>query len=58
MLTFDLTPWRWFDIEPVSAAVFGVPAGAIALVLVSLWFDRSGGADQAFVRKVRSPALD
>ncbi len=58
MLTFGLTPWRWFDIEPVSAAVFGVPAGALALVLVSLWFDRSGGADQAFVRRVRSPAQD
>lgn len=58
MLAFGLSPWRWFDIEPVSAAVFGVPAGALALVLVSLWTGRAGLSDQAFVKRVRSPALD
>ncbi len=27
----------WFDIQPVSAGVFGVPAGAVVIVLVSLF---------------------
>ena len=26
----------WFDIEPVAAGIFGIPAGMLVLVLVSL----------------------
>ena len=30
----------WWDIHPVSAGVFGVPAGFAAIILVSLWGQR------------------
>jgi cation/acetate symporter len=30
----------WWGIQPVSAGVFGVPAGFAAIVLVSLWDGR------------------
>jgi cation/acetate symporter len=32
----------WFDIQPISAGVFGVPAGAAIIVVVSLvWPSRT-----------------
>ncbi len=34
---------RWFGIDPVAAGVFGVPAGCLALVLVSLLTPSAGG---------------
>lgn len=55
MLTFGVTPWRWFEIEPVSAAVFGVPAGVLALVVISLLTGPGRVAGQGFLERVRSP---
>jgi cation/acetate symporter len=50
-----LGDWRWFGIEPRAAGVFGVPAGAAALVLVSL-LTRPPEADElALVDRLRQP---
>jgi cation/acetate symporter len=49
---------QWFDIAPISAAVFGLPAGLAALVLVSLLTPPPGPRQAALVRYIRSPELD
>ena len=46
---------QWFQIVSVSAGVFGIPAGAAALVLVSLFTKPPDAADQAFLDGLRSP---
>jgi cation/acetate symporter len=46
---------RWFGIDPVAAGVFGVPAGCLALVLVSLLTPRPAEAQQAMVDALRRP---
>ena len=46
---------QWFQIAPVSAGVFGIPAGAVALVLVSLLTRAPDAADKAFLDGLRSP---
>jgi cation/acetate symporter len=46
---------RWFGIEPISSGVFGVPAGFVATIVVSL-FDRSpDGYTKALVDYIRHP---
>jgi len=55
MLAMNLSPWRWFGIEPVSAAVFGVPAGTLALFLVSVWTPPSKAEELAVLRTARTP---
>ncbi len=55
MLSLNLSPWRWFGIEPVSAAVFGVPAGTLALILVSFWTPPSKSEELAVLRAARAP---
>ena len=48
---------RWFDIDPVAAGIFGVPAGLLALLTVS-WLTRSSGsAEMAMVDHLRSPEV-
>jgi cation/acetate symporter len=50
-----LTGVRWFGIQPISSGVFGVPAGFIATIGVSL-FDRKPDADTlALVDYIRHP---
>ena len=46
---------QWFQIAPVSAGIFGVPAGAAALVLASLLTRAPDAADLAFLDGLRSP---
>ncbi|MBL8351239.1 MAG: VC_2705 family sodium/solute symporter [Burkholderiaceae bacterium] len=46
---------RWFGIDPVAAGVFGVPAGALVLVLVSLVTPQSGPAQQGMIDALRRP---
>ena len=46
---------RWFGIDPVAAGVFGVPAGCLALVLVSLVTAPPDGAQRAMVDALRRP---
>jgi cation/acetate symporter len=45
----------WFHIAPISAAVFGVPAGLAALVLASLLSAPPGRASDALVDYIRAP---
>jgi cation/acetate symporter len=46
---------RWFGIEPISSGVFGVPAGFVATIAVSL-FDRKPDAyTRALVDYIRHP---
>ncbi len=47
----------WFGIQPISAAVFGVPVGMIVLVVVSLLTPASDQQTQDFVEHVRYPNL-
>jgi len=46
---------RWFGIDPVAAGVFGVPAGCLALALVSLLTTPPGAAEQALAERLRQP---
>jgi cation/acetate symporter len=46
---------QWFHIAPISAGVFGVPAGCIALALVSLLTDPPDQRTQAFIDQLRMP---
>jgi cation/acetate symporter len=46
---------QWFHIAPVSAGIFGVPAGALVMVLVSLLTPRPGSDVLALVRYIRTP---
>jgi len=45
----------WFGIQPISAGVFGVPAGFVAAILGSLLTAPPGPAQQAFVAQLRRP---
>ena len=46
---------QWFSIAPISAGVFGVPAGMAVLVLVSLCTRAPGPMSAALVEHIRSP---
>jgi cation/acetate symporter len=46
---------RWFDIDPFAAGIFGVPAGLLALALVSLATPPPGPEEMAVLRRLRSP---
>lgn len=46
---------QWFDIAPISAGVFGVPAGFAAIVLVSLLTPAPEMRTNALVDHVRTP---
>jgi cation/acetate symporter len=48
-------PLRWLGIDPVLAGVFGVPAGLLTLVLVSLLSPRPGPAEATLVARLRQP---
>jgi cation/acetate symporter len=55
-VTWPLSECRWWDIEPTSAAVFGVPAGMAAMLVVSLLTRPDGEAQMAMLDQVRAPA--
>jgi cation/acetate symporter len=46
---------QWFHIAPISAGVFGVPAGLAVLVIVSLLTRPPGVQTRALVDHIRSP---
>jgi cation/acetate symporter len=46
---------QWFHIAPISAGVFGVPAGCLALLLASLLTDPPDQRTQAFIDQLRMP---
>ena len=48
-------PELWFGILPISAGVFGVPAGFLVCVLVSLLTPAPSSEQRAFVRRLRYP---
>lgn len=45
----------WWDIQPISAGVFGVPVGFAVIILVSLLTPRPSEAAQALVERIRVP---
>jgi cation/acetate symporter len=46
---------QWFNIAPVSAGVFGVPAGFLAVIIVSLLTAPPDQASDALVDHIRTP---
>ncbi|HEY8607467.1 MAG TPA: sodium:solute symporter family protein [Noviherbaspirillum sp.] len=46
---------QWLDIAPISAGVFGVPAGFLAIAVVSLMTAAPGRHTAALVDHIRSP---
>ena len=47
----------WWDIQPISAGVFGVPLGFLVIVLVSLITPAPSRETQDLVENVRYPNL-
>lgn len=45
----------WWGIQPISAAVFGVPLGMVTMIIVSLLTPAPGEQERAFVRNLRIP---
>jgi cation/acetate symporter len=45
---------QWFDIAPISAGVFGVPAGMLAMIVVSL-LTPADARNDTFVAQIRTP---
>jgi cation/acetate symporter len=48
---------QWFHIAPISAAVFGVPAGVLAMAVASWLTPAPDGRTMALVDYIRSPEL-
>ena len=46
---------QWFGIEPISAGIFGVPAGFLAIVVVSLCTRAPGERNAKLVQYLRTP---
>ncbi len=47
----------WWDIQPISAGVFGVPVGFLAIVIISLLTPAPSRETQELVQSVRYPNL-
>ncbi|HEU0202916.1 MAG TPA: VC_2705 family sodium/solute symporter [Burkholderiaceae bacterium] len=56
-VTGSIAEHTWFGITPISAGVFGVPAGIIALIVVSLLTPAPDKKTQDFIEHVRYPNL-
>jgi cation/acetate symporter len=56
-VTAPIADYTWFGISPISAGVFGVPMGIVALVIVSLLTPEPDKKTQDFVEHVRYPNL-
>ena len=56
-LQSPLADARWLGIDPMAAGVFGVPAGILALVLVSLLTRPPDGAEAELAASLRRPPL-
>ncbi|MGQ9724485.1 MAG: sodium:solute symporter family protein [Tepidimonas sp.] len=51
-------PRLWWDIQPIAAGVFGVPAGLMVMVLVSLLTPAPTAEQRAWVWRLRVPYAD
>jgi cation/acetate symporter len=47
----------WFGIAPISAGIFGMPAGMLTLIVVSLLTAAPSRSVQEMVENVRYPVL-
>ncbi len=56
-VTGPVSNYIWFDIQPISAGVFGVPVGVAVLIVVSLLTPAPDRRTQQFVEHVRYPRL-
>jgi cation/acetate symporter len=54
---FGINYEKWWEIDPISSAIFGVPAGFIAIVVVSLITPQPRRQLQELVEHVRYPHL-
>ncbi len=54
-VTRPLADCRWFDVDPVAAGMFAVPAGLLVLVVVSLLSPRPPDDQRALVERIRTP---
>jgi cation/acetate symporter len=57
-VTRPLADCQWFGIDPIAAGVFGVPAGLLAMALVSLLTPAPGAETQALIDRMRYPQPD
>ncbi|MBI4757313.1 MAG: cation acetate symporter [Betaproteobacteria bacterium] len=48
----------WFDIQPISAGIFGIPVGFVVLIVVSLMTSAPEREVQDLVEHVRYPSLE
>jgi len=55
--TAPVRDYIWFDIQPISAGIFGVPVGIGVLIVVSLLTPSPDKKTQEFVEHVRYPNL-
>src|SRR5882672_6293092 len=55
--TAPVRDYIWFDIQPISAGIFGVPVGIAVLIVVSLLTPSPSKKTQEFVEHVRYPNL-
>ena len=49
---------QWFNLNPISSGVFGVPVGIITIVVVSLLTPTPSREVQELVEHVRYPNLE
>jgi cation/acetate symporter len=47
----------WYNLSPVSAGMFGLPAGLVTIIIVSLLTPRPSREVQELVEHVRYPIL-
>ncbi|MEX8505479.1 VC_2705 family sodium/solute symporter [Leptothrix ochracea] len=55
-ITRPVADCRWWDVEPMAAAIFGVPVGCLVLVLVSWWDHPPGRHELAVLARLRQPS--
>ena len=46
---------KWFGISDISAGIFGIPAGFLTIILISLLTPTPDAATRALVEHVRYP---
>jgi cation/acetate symporter len=56
-ITRPIAEYMWFKMNPISAGVFGMPAGFITIVIVSLLTPAPDKETQDFIEHVRYPNL-
>jgi cation/acetate symporter len=56
-VTMPIAEAKWWDIEPISAGLFGVPVGFAVIIIVSLLTPAPDKETQDLVEHVRYPSL-